>query len=322
LFSHGLRNKQYFIFNKEHSREEYEKYFESLQMGRVDQWKKLQEGWEKYKREKAVFRDNYQTNCENCDGNNLQNSKDLQNCFSCSGCDECVNGFQMDETVSSADNSHMGYDKCELCYNCIGCSGISNCLSCDSCWHGNDLAYCNLCFSSRDCLGCVAMRNNQYVILNKQYEREEYEKLRAKIVAEMREWGEFFPWELHPFAYNESVAIEYFEMDRDEVEGAGLKWREIEEVSSGEEVEKVLKCEVTGRQFRLTSREMAFYEKMGIPYPRRCPDQRQKDRQALANPWMMWERKCDKCGAMVKSAFEPGRSEKVYCEGCYLGEVW
>ena len=340
LFSHGLRNKQYFIFNKEHSKKEYEEYFEKLKIGSYKQWRKLHEGWEKHKKEKAVFRANYQTNCEDCEGNNLQNSKNLKHCFSCSGCEDSAYGFQMDETYDSIDNSHMGYDKCELCYQDIGCSGIFHCLCCDSCWDNSELSYCNMCFSSKDCFGCIGMRHNQYCIFNKQYSKEEYEEMVPRIVEHMEkngEWGQFFPIEIAPFAYNESVAIEYFDMERDVVLKNGWKWREDvfadlkgvvvddleDDISEmGNDVcKKVLECEISKRHFKITDAEFKFYEKLGVPVPRRCPDQRQKDRLELANPWKLWDRKCDKCDVNIKTSFEPSRPEKVYCEECYLKEV-
>ena len=62
------------------------------------------------------------------------------------------------------------------------------------------------------------MRNNSYCILNKQYTKEEYEALVSKIIEQMNtmpyvdkngvtyKYGEFFPIELSPFGYNETVA--------------------------------------------------------------------------------------------------------------------
>ena len=38
------------------------------------------------------------------------------------------------------------------------------------------------------------------------------------------EWGEFFPHELSPFGYNETVAQEYFPMTEGEVKSRGWNW--------------------------------------------------------------------------------------------------
>jgi len=72
----------------------------------------------------------------------------------------------------------------------------------------------------------------KYCILNKQYTKEEYEKLMPKIIEYMEkteEWGEFFPASLSPFGYNETIAMEYFPLTREEVkvpvpfDGTGTK---------------------------------------------------------------------------------------------------
>ena len=77
LFSSGLRSKEYYIFNKPHSKEDYEKYLNGLQLGSYSQRQKLYEGWTKFKRENAIFRANYFLNCENASGDDIKNSKIL-----------------------------------------------------------------------------------------------------------------------------------------------------------------------------------------------------------------------------------------------------
>ena len=46
------------------------------------------------------------------------------------------------------------------------------------------------------------------------------------------EWGEFFPIEISPFGYNETVAQEYFPLSKDDCGEQGWAWREDEETSS------------------------------------------------------------------------------------------
>ena len=57
----------------------------------------------------------------------------------------------------------------------------------------------------------------------------------GKIVDHMKstgEWGEFFPSSLSPFGYNETVAQEYFPLDKSEVVNRGWNWRDEDEGSS------------------------------------------------------------------------------------------
>ena len=46
------------------------------------------------------------------------------------------------------------------------------------------------------------------------------------------EWGEFFPHELSPFGYDETVANEYYPLSEAEVKSRGWYWKGDEETSS------------------------------------------------------------------------------------------
>jgi len=85
-----------------------------------------------------------------------------------------------------------------------------------ACWFSQDCFYSEFLKDCRDCLWCTWLRNKSYCILNKQYTKEEYEKLVPKIIEHMKktwEWGEFFPSSISPFWYNETVAEEYFPIE-------------------------------------------------------------------------------------------------------------
>jgi hypothetical protein len=94
--------------------------------------------------------------------------------------------------------------------------------------------------SCSDLFGCVGLRKKKYCILNKQYSKEAFEEMRAKIIRHMDEMpyvdakgrvykhGEFFPPEFSPFGYNETQAQEYFPLEREEASRLGFRWRESE----------------------------------------------------------------------------------------------
>ena len=86
--------------------------------------------------------------------------------------------------------------------------------------------------------------------------------------------------------------------------------------------EKILCCEVMGRLYKITPQELKFYRDMSIPLPRRCFDQRHKERMALRNPRTLWMRACAKCGKDVQTSYSPERPEIIYCEECYLQAVY
>ena len=195
-----------------------------------------------------------------------------------------------------------------------------------------------------DCFGCVGLKHKQHCILNKQYTKEEYEALVPKIIAEMRadgEWGEFFPVTMSPFAYNETVAQEYFPLTKEEVLNRGWKWRD--EVDETPKVAKIIpaeqlpdsiddipddilnwaiECEATKRPYKIIRQELEFYRKMRLPVPHLHPDERHKRRMAMRNPRKLWKRPCMKCGREMETTYAPERKEIVYCESCYLAEVY
>jgi hypothetical protein len=83
-----------------------------------------------------------------------------------------------------------------------------------------------------------------------------------------------------------------------------------------------IECEVTKKPFRIIKQELKFYREHNLPIPRRHPDQRHKDRMALRNPRKLWQRNCMKCNKSIQTTYSPERKEIVYCEECYLKDVY
>jgi len=154
---------------------------------------------------------------------------------------------------------------------------------------------------------------------------------------ETGEWGEFFPIMVSPFAYNETVAQEYFPMTEKESLAREYRWRE-EDVGAVSNhkipniednivdvdnsiLDKTLVCEATKKPYRLIKSELEFYRKMNLPIPRLHPDERHQKRMALRNPRKLWERSCANCQKNIKTTYAPDRPEKVLCESCYLEVV-
>jgi len=217
--------------------------------------------------------------------------------------------------------------------------------------------YTYACQNSSHLFGCVGLRSKHYCILNKQYTREEYEALVPKIIAQMSEvpyidkkgreyrYGEFFPTELSPFAYNETIAQEHYSKNKEEVLGAGLRWRDpdvkqytvtlepadlpdhIKDVSD-DILNQVIRCEHDGKcneqctgAFKIIPSELQFYRAMNLALPRLCSNCRHYNRLHQRNPFKLWVRKCAKCGEEIKTSYAPDRPEIVYCEQCYNNEV-
>jgi hypothetical protein len=207
--------------------------------------------------------------------------------------------------------------------------------------------------------GCVGLTNKQYCILNKQYTKEEYEALVPKIIAHMNAmpykdakgrvypYGEYFPPELSPLGYNETMAQEYFPLTKEEALSKGYTWRDpdvkthtitkraedlpdhikdVDDLILGEAIGCahgggcMHQCTVA---FKIIPSELQFYRKADLPLPRLCPNCRHYERLAQRNPMKLWRRKCmrEGCTNEFETSYAPERKEIVYCESCYQKEV-
>ncbi len=293
LFSSNLRHKQYYIFSTPYSKEEYEKKLAEYELHTADGFERAYDIFCKQVLAKFPMRANYHVNCEQCEGTNLQNSKNLRFCFNASNCENVAYGFQMDWVFDSQDQNYMGYDRSELCCQTIGCTGAYRCRFCDSCWMDNDLTYCAYCFSSKDCFGCISLNKGECCILNKQYEQHEYERLIAEITETMKthgEWGQFFPKGYSPFGYNESVATESYPLEKEKAVECGYRWTDDLPYTTGKQTIEwdsipdsihdiniasfdgsVVSCSACRRNYKFIKKELEFYATLSLPLPRLCP---------------------------------------------------
>lgn len=334
LFSSNLRQKEYYIFNKPCSKEEYEKKVAELKTGSynitqaaISQWKKIIKD--------AIHRDVYSINSENCSGNNIKNSKNCHYSFNISDCEDCKYLYDVLEAKDCHDINYSLY-KPELSYEIISTLNMRNCAYSMASHYCNEVYYSDQCNNSSYLFGCIGLNRKEYCILNKQYSKEDYEKMRNIIIEHMKktgEWGEFFPASISPFAYNETVVQEYFPLNREEALIQGFSWKENnpaeyleqkyaipESISETPDTicKEILSCQETGKNYRIIPHELTLYKQLKIPVPRKCPDQRHHDRIILRNPRWLWQRNCSKCDKSIHSSYSPKKTEAIYCEQCYL----
>ena len=337
----NLINKQYYIFNKPCSKQAYDKFFEGVDTGSYKIIEKIKEKIDEELND-LIVKEYEGTNNQNSLGNYLRNNKNAYMCFECEDCEDIRYAVALTNAKNSMDHNHWGggtenvYETQACGYNC---ANIRFCNLC--CSSSSDLTYCDHCFFSKDCFGCVGLKRNKYCIFNKQYSKEEYEKLMLRIIEHMKstnEWGEFFPANQAPYAYNETLAYEEYPLKKEEVLKRGWKWiDEKEELKQGDSeykipdnikdvddeiLDKVLKSTKSGKLYKIIAQELKFYRENNIPIPRIVFRERHLDRLAKRNPRHLWDRKCDKCQSAIKTTYSPERQEKVYCEQCYLKEVY
>jgi len=359
----GLRQKEHHIFNQPYSKEEYLEKMKSFDMGSYAALENMKTQFSEFL-QKLPRKEHYNRNCENSSGNYLLNSKDSTG-FEFANAEDaryCVRGATYRNCMDMYQSGLAQWS-----YNCVTCDeGYMN-MSSLYCWKGKSNLYSDTCQSCENVFGCISMKKKKYCILNKQYSKEEYENLVPKIIEHMggtlivdrlsnqgkdsndmndkrqtinaSEWGEFFPSSISPFAYNETLASDYFPLTKEECELKGFEWTntstaETQNLASvfpvpdkisqvGDDISKeMLVCQKTGKKYKILPQELAFYRKMNLPVPRLAPSVRHLNRIAKMNPRKLWDRQCAKCSKEMKTSYAPERSEIVYCEECYLKEMY
>ncbi len=335
----GLRNKQYHIFNQPHSKEEYFKKLALFDFSRKEHRMKIQN----FLRDLLMRHPHlymHGINNENSTGDHLYNCKNVLYSFDVKNSRDIKFAFTMQNCKDSYDMTFNGVPA-ELSYECLSVQGYAIKFS-HLCLNDNtNLTYCDTCFGCQDCFGCVGLKKRQYCILNKQYTKEAYEELVPKIIEHMKkngEWGEFFPVQLSPFAYNETMAQEYFPLTKERAIQFGMLWKEkdIESKYQGTPVsipeniqevtdsitKEILTCEHCNRNYKIIAQELKFYREMKLPIPRFCFECRHTKRMSLRTPRKLWDRTCMQCNAPIKTSYAPDRPEIVYCEKCYQKTVY
>ncbi len=310
----GLKNAEYQIMNEQYSKEEYElKITELKQNNPQELRKKLLE----FKtRIPLKFMVGY--NNENVTGDHIYNSKDCSNIFHSQECRDAHNCTQIMKSHDLVDTDFGEFG--EFLYENSGFYKCSNLFCCHWCWEVSNLYYCSICTqNTRDCFGCISLRHKQYCILNNQYSKEQYEQLLPKIIEHMQktgEWGLFFPLKYSPFAYNETVANEYYPLNREEVITKGWNWNDSTYIPPSN-TQNAIKCPITNKFFKLTPQESTFYKRYRLPNPKYHPDQRHKIRLSMRNPQTLIDSNCSNCKIPLKTTYPKESSQAICCEKCY-----
>lgn len=332
----GIVHKKFHFKNQPYPKEDYHRLVEG-HMKRDS--KELELEFKDFNKEIPKKYQN-QIQCENSSGDYLQNCNNAENCYDCFDIEDSKYLFECVGVKDSMDLSLHDKD-IELCYEiCTGGDkdvrtkfGFCTCSSPDS-------SYLYSCLACLDCFGCDGLHSKEkYCIFNKKYSKDEYFKLRDKIIEHMKktgEYGEFFPINLSLYPYNHTIAQDYYPLTKAEAIAKGYKWKDkdkteyknstaelpfhIKDVPEGI-TKEILSCKECGKNYKIIEQELRLSKRMGIPLSHLCADCRQISLNKLKNPRKLWNRKCDKCDDPISTTYAPKQSEKVYCEKCYLKEI-
>ena len=344
----GLRSKKYCVKNKQYGKEEYEKIIAGYKLDTFS-------GTERALREFEDFllsqphKFAHLHNCVNCLGTNLIDSKNAKYVFH-------TRRSENSKYMENGDTEKDSYDlsvggELSECYEGLTPDHSNRALFANYVWKSVDALYSDFCMSSQNLFGCVGLKFGEYSIFNKQYSKEEYFKLKEKIIEHMKqagEWGEFFPMQFSPFAYNESMAQISSSLTKEEALAKGLRWQDNIQKTRGKTtfleipesifdvqdsiLNEILECILCRRNYKIVPDELTFYRKWKIPIPRKCFFCRLARRFKLRGPSKLWHRKCmceknhlhheGKCPNEFETNYAPERPEIVYCEECYQQEVY
>lgn len=335
----NLNNAQYCINNEQLSKDEYSKQKAILINGNYSTQQKLLERFKEL-RAKRVVKFAHTVSSENSSGDYL---KSCHNCFNCydSSDSQDLSNVVFATKAKDCHNSSMLGDQTELSYDVISTSNCYNSHHSFGVLNSYNVDYSDLVLDSHDLFGCVCLKKKEYCILNKAYSKSDFESLKERLSAHMKqtgEWGKFLPKDLSCFGYNESCAQEYYPLDKTSALKTGYSWYERDNLNSyqGPTIEiadnitaitdqitkDILTCSSCLKNYRIVQQELNFYRKHNIPAPHQCHICRYNFRQSFRNPRVLWDRNCANCNTALKTTYSPDRSETIYCEQCYLAKFY
>lgn len=191
----GLRQKQYYLFNKNIGKEDYE--------AEVLKWKKkgllaILAEFERVKMEiphQALM----MYRVEDSIGDHLVNAQRCYSCFECADMQDC--GYMSrvycvyGERNLDSWNNWANLDL-EQCTECVQVGKGYNCSFLYYCEVVRECDYCFQVFNSKNCFGCVGVNHGEYMILNQKYSPEDWARKKAEIIEQMKMDGEWGNWPL------------------------------------------------------------------------------------------------------------------------------
>lgn len=350
----NLRGESNCIFNIKYSKEDYQEKIKELRLDSRESLNELKTKSKEFWITKPIRDFHTHSLSLNVSGDYIYESKNSKEMYISNGAEDCK--YCQFITVKPArdcrDYSGWG-NNAELIYEAtvVG-ENSSNVYFSVECWPDSmKLEYCYWNISGKNNFGCVNLKRKQYCILNKEYPKEEYFKLREKIIQDMKVnpyvdkignkyfYGEFFPLEFSRFAYNKSNAMRFFPKIKEEAISLGCEWSIAENQNhsvtmksedlpdnindtDGSILNEIIGCSKCDRAYKIVEGELNLLKKMGLPIPNECPKCREKERFTRMDLIGLYKRNCMKCNKEINTPYSPERPEIIYCEKCYQKEVF
>jgi len=319
----NLHGQNYCWHNEQLTKEEYQKKLDTVNLNSRQKIKGLKEEFRKFY---LKYPQRYMHGISNVDSNGdyLYHTQRTKNSYDCRNAQNCRYCYSLLFAMAdSYDVFQWGNDSQLLYEGVVVGDHDYHCKFCFQCYPSCQyLEYCFNCICSKNCFGCVGLKKREFCILNKQYSEKSFDELRIKIIENMKksgEYGEFFPVKFSPFAYNETNAMFFYPLKKEEALEKGHTWFDQEKSQQATKDSYLCAC---GRQFKIIPQENEFYQKLNIPLPDKCYLCRHIERLHQRNPQKLWSRQCQKCHKEIQTTYAPDRPEIVYCEQCYNKEIY
>jgi len=343
FMSCNLRGASYVFMNEQLEKEEYLEKISEFNFGSHDVRKKLYKNWIDMIQEKALHRPYVIEHSVNVHGNLIFKSKNARNAFEITNQEDVSYIYVAIDAKDSMDCYHYGANGSELGYECHAGAGNYQALSVNLCYDNSYIYYSDVCNNSENLFGCISVKKGSYMILNKKYSKEEYTELKEKLIIHMKEtgeYGEFFPIDLSPFAYNETQAQVYMPLSKEYALERGYAWQDDMPGTYGKETiqsedipddikdvddsitKEILVCTETGRNYNIVPQELQFYRQNNIPIPRLHPDVRYHRRNSIRPDRKLYDAVCSETGESIQTAWPPERRPKrLVSEAVYKKEI-
>lgn len=335
----NLRYKDYYFFNEPLSKEAYEQRVSVIvgSFARLEEMKKTFHAFSA----SHPFRANHNMKSEDCEGDYIVDSKNCQHSFEVDKGENCSYHYFTKTAKDASDCIGFGYNS-ELLYECVATGYSHHMIGCMYAEESSDLEYCHSMRSCMSCIGCDGLTKTNCAILNTVYPEDEYRAQRESIIASMKSdgsWGSYFPLSLAPFAFNETIARDYYPLSKEDACAQGYVWKDVLPETTGKEtmgleripdtiddvpesiVKEVLACQTCQRNYRITVQELTKYRSLRLPVPRRCFNCRHAERLRRRGPLELFDRSCAKCGSPVRTSLREEAAPIVYCNTCYTDAI-
>lgn len=218
LLCNGLEHKTYCIQNEQLTKDQYfEKKYEILQEKHTfeNKYRELNPVWDN-RGSTNTMNSNFVLNSHDVENGmysfNLKTAKNTLVVWSPHPNEYIYDSFE----AWSLGNSHFygvinTWVRSEHIYNSEGI------VTCYNIFYSRFLENCN------HCLWCIGLRNQEFCILNKQYERDARFEIVNKVFSRMDDaWdiGDYFPGWLCPYYFNDTIASLVWNFTKEEVEAA------------------------------------------------------------------------------------------------------